>query len=80
MRARRPRRRRRSDRLRLAEEFRGGLGTGQLVLHYQPKVDLAHGRGSGVEALVRWQHPTRGLLYPDAFLDRGRGGRPDAGR
>ena len=44
------------------------LGTGQLVLHYQPKVDLTTGRRSGVEALVRWQHPTRGLLYPAAFL------------
>ncbi len=59
----------RSGQLRLAEEFRAALGTGQLVLHYQPKVDLATGRAVGVEALVRWQHPTRGLLYPDAFLE-----------
>ncbi len=44
------------------------LGTGQLVLHYQPKVNLTTGLTVGVEALVRWQHPTRGLLQPAAFL------------
>lgn len=49
-------------------EFRAALGAGQLVLHYQPKVNLTTGLTVGVEALVRWQHPTRGLLYPDAFL------------
>lgn len=52
----------------LGEEFRDALGTGQLVLHYQPKVNLSTGTTVGVEALVRWQHPSRGLLYPDAFL------------
>ena len=40
----------------------------QFVLHYQPKIDVATGKTFGAEALVRWQHPTRGLLYPDAFL------------
>jgi EAL domain-containing protein (putative c-di-GMP-specific phosphodiesterase class I) len=40
----------------------------QLVLHYQPIVVLADGRIVGFEALVRWQHPQRGLLYPVAFL------------
>jgi len=40
----------------------------QLVLHYQPIVALANGRIVGFEALVRWQHPERGLLYPIAFL------------
>jgi diguanylate cyclase (GGDEF)-like protein len=40
----------------------------QFVLHYQPKVDVQSGAIIGAEALVRWQHPTRGLLYPDAFL------------
>ena len=40
----------------------------QFVLHYQPKIDVATGSTFGAEALVRWQHPTRGLLYPDAFL------------
>jgi diguanylate cyclase (GGDEF)-like protein/PAS domain S-box-containing protein len=40
----------------------------QLVLHYQPKVDLLAGEIDGVEALVRWRHPTRGLLQPGAFM------------
>lgn len=40
----------------------------QLVLYYQPKVDFADGRLSGVEALVRWQHPTHGLLMPNKFI------------
>ena len=37
-------------------------------MHYQPKVDVRTLEVTGVEALVRWQHPTRGLLLPDAFL------------
>lgn len=40
----------------------------QLVLHYQPIVELVAGRTVGFEALVRWQHPVRGLLHPDEFL------------
>ena len=40
----------------------------QFVLHYQPKIDVADRRHFGAEALVRWEHPTRGLLHPDAFL------------
>jgi diguanylate cyclase (GGDEF)-like protein len=55
-------------RLRTLEELRGALAGDQLVLHYQPKVNLASGAVHDVEALVRWQHPVRGLLYPDAFL------------
>ncbi len=56
------------DRFRLGNELRVALDQGELVLHYQPKSDIATGAVTGAEALVRWQHPTRGLLYPDAFL------------
>ena len=56
------------ERLRLVGELHGALETGQLVLHYQPKADLRTGAVSGVEALVRWQHPARGLLGPGHFL------------
>jgi predicted signal transduction protein with EAL and GGDEF domain len=48
--------------------FRRAINDDRLVLHYQPKVDLATGRVSGVEALLRWRHPAGGLLLPDAFL------------
>jgi diguanylate cyclase (GGDEF)-like protein len=54
--------------LELLADFRAGVGAGQLVLHYQPKSELPDGRVEAVEALVRWNHPTRGLLYPDAFI------------
>ena len=56
------------QRLRLVGELHGALETGQLVLHYQPKVDVRTGAVSGLEALVRWQHPERGLLGPGHFL------------
>lgn len=46
------------------------LTENQLVLHFQPKIDLATGGVRGVEALVRWDHPTLGLLGPDTFLKR----------
>ena len=53
---------------RQAAELRAGVAGGQLVIHYQPKVELASGIVVGVEALVRWQHPTRGLVLPDEFI------------
>jgi len=56
-------------RLRTLDELQAAMTSDQLVLHYQPKVDLDTGSVSTVEALVRWDHPTRGLLYPEAFLD-----------
>ena len=55
-------------RLVLLSELRRGLADGQLLLHHQPKIDLRTGRVVGVEALVRWQHPVRGLLAPASFL------------
>lgn len=55
-------------RLQIAEELRNALGQGELTCHYQPKVSFADGKVRSVEALVRWQHPTRGLLPPDQFL------------
>jgi EAL domain-containing protein (putative c-di-GMP-specific phosphodiesterase class I) len=58
-----------ANRLQTVEELRTALTTDQLVVHYQPKVDLDTGEVHGVEALVRWDHPTRGLLYPEAFLN-----------
>jgi diguanylate cyclase len=49
-------------------ELRHALERDELVLHYQPKIRLADGEICGVEALVRWQHPVRGLLPPSEFL------------
>ncbi|WP_418137450.1 putative bifunctional diguanylate cyclase/phosphodiesterase [Agrobacterium sp. El2ro-1b] len=50
------------------EEMRKAVERDEFVLHFQPQVDLANGRISGVEALVRWQHPTEGLLGPVEFI------------
>ena len=51
-----------------SEEMAALPSLDQLVVHYQPVVDLATTRTIAFEALVRWQHPRRGLLYPDSFL------------
>jgi diguanylate cyclase (GGDEF)-like protein len=56
------------DRVALEADLRRGLARGELVVHYQPVISLATGATAGVEALVRWQHPERGLLMPDAFI------------
>ena len=52
----------------LVGELREAISGSQLVLFYQPVIELATGRIEGVEALVRWQHPTRGLIMPDEFI------------
>jgi EAL domain-containing protein (putative c-di-GMP-specific phosphodiesterase class I) len=52
----------------LQGELRRALDGDELTLHYQPQVKLATGRRPGVEALLRWKHPDRGLLAPGAFL------------
>ncbi len=56
------------SRVRLADELRAAMVEGELLVHYQPIVDLMTGLTSGVEALVRWQHPTRGMLVPADFI------------
>src|SRR3954447_13226499 len=56
------------ERLAMLGELRTGLETGQLVVFYQPKSDAKTGVVVGVEALARWEHPTRGLLPPDEFI------------
>jgi diguanylate cyclase (GGDEF)-like protein len=57
-----------ADRLGLLSELRRALEHDELVLHYQPKVAVRGGDVVGVEALVRWEHPTRGLLPPAEFV------------
>ncbi len=52
----------------LKGELRRALTDGELVLHFQPKIDFNAQKINGVEALVRWQHPRLGLLYPDKFI------------
>jgi diguanylate cyclase (GGDEF)-like protein len=56
------------DQLAMVTELRRALDNGEFVLHYQPKISLPDRQVTGVEALVRWQHPTRGLLAPGEFL------------
>ena len=55
-------------RLALAAELRAALSDDQLVVHYQPQYDLRSAALTGAEALVRWQHPQRGLLPPSEFM------------
>jgi diguanylate cyclase (GGDEF)-like protein/PAS domain S-box-containing protein len=56
------------SRLQLSADLRAAIADDQLVLHYQPIIELATDRIVGVEALVRWQHPQRGLLGPVQFI------------
>jgi EAL domain-containing protein (putative c-di-GMP-specific phosphodiesterase class I)/FixJ family two-component response regulator len=51
-----------------AEALRAGIDRGEILVHYQPKVDVRTGIVRGVEALARWQHPTLGLVPPDQFI------------
>ncbi len=50
------------------EELKTALREKQLVLYYQPQIDIKSGELRGVEALARWQHPQRGLIFPDTFI------------
>jgi diguanylate cyclase (GGDEF)-like protein len=66
--ARRHEHRHDAGRLALIGELRRAMDETELVLYYQPKVDLETGKATGVEALARWHHPERGLLSPDEFI------------
>jgi EAL domain-containing protein (putative c-di-GMP-specific phosphodiesterase class I) len=57
-----------ADELALEHQLRRAVERGEFVLHYQPKVDLESRRIAGVEALIRWNSPERGLLLPDRFI------------
>jgi PAS domain S-box-containing protein/diguanylate cyclase (GGDEF)-like protein len=56
------------EHLSLLGEINQAMDSGELVLYYQPKLDLADGVARGAEALVRWQHPEKGLIPPDMFI------------
>ncbi|NHX01609.1 putative bifunctional diguanylate cyclase/phosphodiesterase [Pseudomonas koreensis] len=55
--------------LQLLQDLRAALEHSQFSLYFQPKFDAASGRPVGAEALLRWQHPTQGMLLPDKFID-----------
>jgi len=57
------------ERLSVENYLRLALRRNELVLHFQPRMGMANGELMGVEALIRWQHPRRGLLSPDRFID-----------
>jgi len=52
-----------------ASVLRAAIDAGEIVVHYQPKVDIVTGNVRGLEALARWQHPTLGLVPPDEFIE-----------
>ena len=56
------------QRLSLANQLRKAIERNELLLHYQPKIDVSSGKLTGAEALVRWQHPERGLVPPIEFI------------
>jgi len=56
------------DKLAMETDLRRALESSQFELHFQPKVDIATGRIRSAEALIRWRHPTRGLVPPNAFI------------
>jgi diguanylate cyclase (GGDEF)-like protein len=56
------------DRLAMQNELRKAIDSGELVLYYQPRIDTTSGKMVGMEALVRWLHPEKGLIFPDMFI------------
>ena len=57
-----------AERLLIDSELREAMDKGQLLLHYQPQVDPLSGQTVGVEALLRWRHPAKGMVPPDRFI------------
>lgn len=58
------------ENLAILGELKEAIGQGQLMLHYQPKIDLGSGKVLGVEALMRWMHPEKGIILPGNFIPR----------
>ncbi len=56
------------ERIQIESDLRDAITKNQLLVHYQPKVESDSGKVTGLEALVRWQHPRLGLIYPDRFI------------
>lgn len=56
------------DQLKMEEDLRHAIASNQLVLHYQPQVDVRSGKITSLEALVRWQHPELGMISPNTFI------------
>lgn len=56
------------ERLQLESQLRRGIERGELLLYYQPQINVKSGQICGVESLIRWQHPERGLVAPDQFI------------
>ena len=59
--------------IKLANEFKVAIVSGQLFLHYQPIISISSGRVLGLEALMRWRHPERGIVPPDEFIPMAEG-------
>ena len=57
-----------AEKYQLETALRRALEEDRFRMHYQPKIDIASGRVTGVEALIRWEHPELGLIYPDRFI------------
>ena len=58
-----------SRRMHIEQALRQAIKQREFVLHYQPVVSLSNGEIIGAEALIRWQHPSKGLIYPDSFIE-----------
>ncbi len=58
-----------SRRMHIEQSLRQAIKQREFVLHYQPVVSLSNGEIIGAEALIRWQHPSKGLIYPDSFIE-----------